>query len=54
MADLPKAKAKSKGTVGMLIMRSYVLAGNTAHYDAMITALEAQGEADHALASLPQ
>ncbi len=43
LTDLPKAKAKSQGTVGMLIMRSYVLAGNTAHYDAMITALEAKG-----------
>ncbi len=29
--------------VGVLLMRSYVLAGNTAHYDAVIRALEARG-----------
>ncbi len=29
--------------VGILLMRSYVLAGNTAHYDAVIRALEARG-----------
>jgi magnesium chelatase subunit H len=33
----------SAGTVGLLVMRSYVLAGNTAHYDAVIAALEARG-----------
>jgi magnesium chelatase subunit H len=31
------------GTVGLLVMRSYLLAGNAAHYDAVIDALEAQG-----------
>jgi len=31
------------GTVGLLIMRSYVLAGNAAHYDGVIEALEARG-----------
>lgn len=31
------------GTVGVLVMRSYVLAGNTAHYDGVIAALEAKG-----------
>jgi magnesium chelatase subunit H len=31
------------GTVGLLVMRSYVLAGNTAHYDGVIRALEARG-----------
>ena len=31
------------GRVGLLVMRSYVLAGNTAHYDGVIAALEAQG-----------
>ncbi len=31
------------GTIGLLLMRSYVLAGNTAHYDAVIRALEARG-----------
>jgi magnesium chelatase subunit H len=30
-------------TVGVLVMRSYLLAGNTAHYDAVIEALEARG-----------
>ncbi len=31
------------GTVGLLLMRSYLLAGNTGHYDGVITALEARG-----------
>ncbi len=31
------------GTVGLLLMRSYVLAGNAAHYDGVIAALEARG-----------
>jgi magnesium chelatase subunit H len=31
------------GTVGLLLMRAYVLAGDTAHYDAVIRALEARG-----------
>jgi magnesium chelatase subunit H len=35
--------AVSRGTVGLLVMRSYVLAGNTAHYDAVISALESRG-----------
>ena len=30
-------------TVGLLVMRSYLLAGNTAHYDGVIAALEARG-----------
>ncbi|KIT14887.1 cobaltochelatase subunit CobN [Jannaschia aquimarina] len=30
-------------TVGLLLMRSYVLAGDTAHYDAVIRAFEAKG-----------
>ena len=38
----PEAK-KSVGTVGVLLMRSYVLAGDTAHYDGVIAALEAKG-----------
>jgi magnesium chelatase subunit H len=33
----------TQGTVGLLIMRSYVLAGNAAHYDGVIAALEARG-----------
>jgi magnesium chelatase subunit H len=35
--------AGAKGTVGLLLMRSYVLSSDTAHYDAVIAALEAQG-----------
>lgn len=31
------------GTVGLLVGRSYLLAGNTKHYDAVIAALEARG-----------
>ena len=42
IADLPVNKA-ARGTVGLLVMRSYVLAGNTAHYDGVIDALEARG-----------
>lgn len=41
-AALP-TPAKSKGTVGLILMRSYLLAGNTAHYDGVIEALEARG-----------
>ncbi len=44
LSDLPRlSKAKTAGTVGLLVMRSYVLAGNTAHYDGVIEALEARG-----------
>jgi magnesium chelatase subunit H len=32
-----------KGTVGVLMLRSYLLAGNAAHYDGVIAALEARG-----------
>lgn len=35
--------AGARGRVGLLLMRSYVLAGNTAHYDGVIAALEARG-----------
>ncbi len=40
---LPGARAKGRPTVGLLLMRSYVLARNTAHYDGVIAALEARG-----------
>jgi magnesium chelatase subunit H len=40
-ADLPRGGGA--GTVGLLLMRSYVLAGNAAHYDGVIAALEARG-----------
>ena len=42
LADLPKVK-KPKGVVGLLMMRSYILSSDCAHYDAVIEALEAQG-----------
>ncbi len=32
-----------RGTVGVILLRSYLLAGNTAHYDGVIGALEAAG-----------
>jgi magnesium chelatase subunit H len=41
---LPRQLAtETAGTVGLLLMRSYLLANNTAHYDAVIAALEARG-----------
>lgn len=41
---LPKVATTGKrGTVGLLVMRSYVLAGNADHYNGVITALEARG-----------
>jgi len=40
---LPCPVKERRGRVGVLVMRSYVLAGNTAHYDAVIHALEARG-----------
>ncbi|MFN5701368.1 MAG: cobaltochelatase subunit CobN, partial [Betaproteobacteria bacterium] len=42
--ELPStATTGARGTVGLLLMRSYLLAGTTAHYDGVITALEARG-----------
>jgi magnesium chelatase subunit H len=41
-ADIAGPKG-AKGTVGLLLMRAYVLSGDTAHYDAVIRALEARG-----------
>jgi len=32
-----------RGTVGILLMRSYLLSGNAGHYDGVISALEARG-----------
>jgi len=41
---LPKVATTGKrGTVGLLLMRSYVLAGNADHYNGVITALESRG-----------
>ena len=39
----PARREGARGTVGLLLMRSYLLAGDTAHYDAVIAALEARG-----------
>lgn len=41
-ADLP-IRSDAQVTVGLLLMRSYILSGDTAHYDAVIAALEKQG-----------
>ena len=40
---LPLPAGGAKATIGLLVMRSYVLAGNAGHYDGMIAALEARG-----------
>ncbi len=41
--DLPSPPTARKGTVGLLLMRSYVLSGDTAHYDGVIAAFESRG-----------
>jgi len=41
--SLPTSKSGDQGTVGLLVMRSYILAGNSRHYDAVIEQLEAKG-----------
>jgi len=43
-SDLPRvATSGQRGTVGLLLLRSYLLAGNSSHYDGVITAMEARG-----------
>jgi magnesium chelatase subunit H len=42
LEDLPPS-AEEVGTVGVLVLRSYVLAEDAAHYDGVIGALEAKG-----------
>lgn len=42
LKSLPKAP-HGKPTIGLLVMRSYLLSGDAAHYDAVIAALEAKG-----------
>jgi len=42
LADIP-APRDCRGSVGIILMRAYVLAGDTGHYDAVIAALEARG-----------
>ena len=44
IADMPRP-AEVKATIGLIMMRSYVLANDTAHYDAVIRAFEAKGMA---------
>ena len=40
---LPIAVGGDTGTVGVLLLRSYLLAGNAGHYDGVIAAFEARG-----------
>ncbi|ORE92748.1 magnesium chelatase subunit H [Aurantimonas sp. 22II-16-19i] len=40
--SLPKTGGEA-GTVGLLVMRSYVLSGDAGHYDGVISAMEARG-----------
>src|SRR6201996_4973102 len=42
-ADRLPAIANENGAVGLLLLRSYLLAGNTGHYDGVIAAFEARG-----------
>ncbi len=42
-AGMLPSSSKARGRVGILMLRSYLLAGNTGHYDGVIAALEAQG-----------
>jgi magnesium chelatase subunit H len=45
ISSLPNmvSNKQAKGKVGVLLLRSYLLSGNSGHYDGVITALEAQG-----------
>ncbi|KAA2238086.1 magnesium chelatase subunit H [Salinarimonas soli] len=43
IASLPRGGRGPAGSVGLLLMRGYVLAGDTAHYDGVIRALEERG-----------
>jgi magnesium chelatase subunit H len=42
-ADQLPELVNAKGSVGVLLLRSYLLAGNTGHYDGVIAAFEAKG-----------
>jgi len=42
IAELPRPEHPT-GTVGVLVMRSYVLSGDSGHYDAVIAQLESRG-----------
>lgn len=41
-ADLPTVR-DAQATVGLLLLRTYILSGDTGHYDGVIAALEARG-----------
>jgi magnesium chelatase subunit H len=43
LSALPAPKGKPVGTVGLLVLRSYVLADDAGHYDGVIAAMEARG-----------
>jgi magnesium chelatase subunit H len=43
LEDIPLSHGTTSGTVGVLVLRSYVLAGDSAHYDGVIAAIEARG-----------
>ena len=43
VADLPLPAVPVVGTIGMLVLRSYVLGNDTGHYDGVIAAFEARG-----------
>ena len=43
LKDLPKTVPAGAPTVGVLLLRSYLLSGNTAHYDAVIERLQSRG-----------
>ncbi|WP_370647488.1 magnesium chelatase subunit H [Polymorphobacter sp. PAMC 29334] len=43
VADLPLPAVPVTGTVGLLVLRSYVLGSDTGHYDGVIAAFEARG-----------
>ncbi len=43
LKDIGQGPKKAKGVIGLLLMRSYVLAGDTRHYDGVVAALEAKG-----------
>lgn len=43
VGDLPASVNTPNGTVGVLVLRSYILAGNSGHYDGVISALQARG-----------
>jgi magnesium chelatase subunit H len=41
-AAIPNCR-HARGSVGLLLLRSYILAGDTAHYDGVISAIEVEG-----------